>query len=164
MIFCAIGTTPFSFYRMIHTLDEALFDFHEKLVLQTGQKDYKIAYQPTTIYKEITYKQMVDHISRARALVCHGGAGTVLLALQYGTVKPFVLPRRTHFKEHVDDHQFYFSQYMKSRGLIILPSDTGSVTDDLRAYLHHPPLQIHKARHDTKKQLEGRLTLFSQQD
>jgi len=162
MIFCTIGTTAFPFYRITDALEEALAGGNEKLILQAGQKNYRLSYQPVTIYKEISYKYMVYHLSRARAVVCHGGAGTILLALRYARVKPFVLPRLSRFKEHVDDHQMHFSKYMESKNLIILPSDSDHIAKDLRAYLRRPAFQKREVTDGLRTSLEARLTAYTQ--
>lgn len=131
MIFCTMGTTPFPFKRMTGALDVSLKGNLEKLIVQKEGK-------------EIPFSKMVFYVSHARALICHGGAGTVLMALQYASVKPFVVPRLSRLGEHVDDHQLYFSKFMHEKGYIVMPRDFDHITDDLRTYLRHPPRKKHK--------------------
>lgn len=157
-----MGTTSFLFERLIHSLDKAMSEFDERLVLQGEIGNYKISYPHTTIYKEINYKKMIYYLSRARAIVCHGGAGTLLLAMRYATVKSFVLPRLAKFKEHIDDHQLYFSEYMCSRGFIVLPSGEKRLVEDLHAYIQRPPAQIKKINSDHQNLLVTCLREFSE--
>lgn len=161
MIFCTVGTTAFPFYRIVHALDKALVESNEKLILQAGQKNYEVTHRPMIQHHEIAYGKIIDYLSRARAVVCHGGAGTLLLALRYAAVKPFVLPRLALFQEHIDDHQVYFSEYMHSRGFIITSSSPYDFVDDLRAYLDHPPHQKLDPVDANRKQFETRLREFS---
>ena len=141
MIFCTLGTTNFPFTRLVTLLDKALIGKSEEALIQTGNNNYVLSYPHHTVQIEIPYARLISHMSQARALVCHGGAGTILLALRYSHVKPFVLPRLTQYKEHVDNHQKYFAAYMYSQKKIITPSDSQTALLDLRAYLQHPQKQ-----------------------
>lgn len=80
-------------------------------------------------------------MSRARAIVSHAGAGTLLMALQYTKTKPFVVPRLAKFHEHVDNHQLFFSEYMHSRGLVVGNFTDNLLVHNLRTYLRNPPQQ-----------------------
>jgi UDP-N-acetylglucosamine transferase subunit ALG13 len=55
----------------------------------------------------------------ARAVVCHGGPGTIMLSCSVGR-RPIVVPRRHGLGEHVDDHQLAFSRRIAADGQIEL--------------------------------------------
>lgn len=141
MIFCTIGTTRFPFYRLIQALDQALVGQNEPLILQTGECHYALRYADIKQYKSLPYEKLVYYMSHSQKIICHGGAGTVLLARKYAHVKPFVVPRLAEYKEHVDNHQKYFSEYMRRRGDILMPHGQESIVKDLRHYITHPPLK-----------------------
>lgn len=126
MIFVTVGTTSFPFPRLIKMVRSAITQLRapEKLVIQTKNK-------------EIPFPTMIKLMKKARIIICHGGPATIFLALQYGKNKPFVIPRRTEFGEHTDNHQVYFASWMMTKNLV-----TGSIQKDcfkeLKKYLLNP--------------------------
>jgi UDP-N-acetylglucosamine transferase subunit ALG13 len=73
---------------------------------------------------------MVDAMSEAVAVVCHGGPATIMLARQCGRM-PLVVPRDPERGEHVDDHQLRFSRWMADKGQIVAIPDIGVLEDQL---------------------------------
>lgn len=161
MIFCTIGTTRFPFYRLIQALDRALVGQNEPLILQTGECQYVLHHANVKRYKSLPYEKLVYYMSHSQKIICHGGAGTVLLARKYAHVKPFVVPRLAEYKEHVDNHQKYFSEYMKKRGDILVPLNQKSIVKDLRRYIAHPPLKRKDNLTKTTDSLINRLMVYT---
>jgi len=62
---------------------------------------------------------MVETIKKAHVVICHGGAGTVFLALSLGKI-PILIPRDASFGEHVDNHQLEFARKMECVGKAIV--------------------------------------------
>jgi UDP-N-acetylglucosamine transferase subunit ALG13 len=67
----------------------------------------------------IRYDEMCDYMSRAVAVVCHGGPATIMDARKLGRV-PIVVPRSADLGEHVDNHQQRFARRMAELGEIHL--------------------------------------------
>ena len=67
----------------------------------------------------IRYDEMCDYMSRAVAVVCHGGPATIMDARKLGRV-PIVVPRNADLGEHVDNHQQRFAKRMAELGEIHL--------------------------------------------
>lgn len=59
---------------------------------------------------------------QARAVVVHGGIGSVLLAHACGK-RPIVVPRRADLGENIDDHQLAFARRLADAELITLVED-----------------------------------------
>jgi hypothetical protein len=70
---------------------------------------------------------MARRIEGAKAVVCHGGPGTIIDCLRSG-LKPIVVPRRKDLGEHVDNHQVRFTRRLASLGFIHL----AETNDDFR--------------------------------
>lgn len=68
--------------------------------------------------------------SRADAVVCAAGPGTVIDALRAG-VTPVVVPRRSELGEHVDGHQVAFAKVLAARGITLV----ATTEPELRAHL-----------------------------
>lgn len=90
-------------------------------------------YQPrhATLVETIPREEMPRRIAEAAAVITHGGAGTIALALGCGQV-PLVLPRLASEREHVDDHQVEMVAELAALGLVVR-LDRLSVADALRA-------------------------------
>ena len=65
------------------------------------------------------YDEMCESMSRAVAVVCHGGPATIMDARRLGRV-PIVVPRSSALGEHVDDHQQRFAARMSELGQVHL--------------------------------------------
>ena len=80
----------------------------------------------------------------ATAVVCHGGPGTIMLALHFGR-KPIVVPRQQALGEHVDDHQTVFARRLAAEGEIDLAETEESFRHLLdTAIAHGSP--VHRSR------------------
>jgi UDP-N-acetylglucosamine transferase subunit ALG13 len=117
MIFVTVGTsTPFD--RLIRTIDEwAGSRKRDDVFAQIGLSDYK----PKNIeaVKLLNPADFSGHFNAAQFVVAHAGMGTIITALEIG--KPLViLPRRAHFNETRNDHQFATAQqFSRQRGIIV---------------------------------------------
>ena len=141
MIFCTIGTTNLRFPRLIQALDSSLIGQTELLILQGEVGEYILRYPHVKLFHELPFHKMIYHMSRARAVISHAGAGTFLLALRYSNVKPFVLPRLLRYGEHIDNHQLFFLEYIHSHNLVVTNTDNTKLVRSLHTYLRHPPKQ-----------------------
>jgi UDP-N-acetylglucosamine transferase subunit ALG13 len=70
-------------------------------------------------------------VEAAKFVIIHGGAGSIITALQAGKV-PVVMPRKPELGEHVDNHQIEFADELEKMGRIIVAEDTASLADAIR--------------------------------
>lgn len=127
MIFVTIGTSlPFD--RLLRTF-EAL-DLGEQVVVQCGSRGCRPA--GAVCLGPMPYEILVDHVRRARVVVTHAGAGSVLTCLLNGK-KPVVVPRLRIHHEAVDDHQVEFGHRLSDVGLVTLVGDPSELASVLRA-------------------------------
>jgi UDP-N-acetylglucosamine transferase subunit ALG13 len=124
MIFVTVGTTPYPFDRLVAAVAGA--SITEEIVIQCGAS--KLRPRGATCLAFVSPVEMRRHMAHARAVVCHAGVGSVSEALRAGK-RPFVVPRRRHLGEHVDDHQFAFALRLQQEGL-------ARVLHDLQAELN----------------------------
>jgi UDP-N-acetylglucosamine transferase subunit ALG13 len=61
--------------------------------------------------------ELAELLTRASAVVCHGGPGTIMAARDSGHL-PIVVPRRPELGEHVDEHQVLFSARLAAEGQV----------------------------------------------
>lgn len=125
MIFVTVGTTPFPFRRMVQLVEEIICEQNdcEEIVFQYGTSNVShITSKKIHLYPELSYEQMIHFIQSARAVVCHGGPATIFLCFSY-RIKPFCLPRSDKFKEHVNNHQQIFVDYLINQHLVFPAND-----------------------------------------
>jgi UDP-N-acetylglucosamine transferase subunit ALG13 len=122
MIFATLGTSPIPFDRLLLALDELALD--EPLVLQHGASAIRPA--GATCLGFMSYDETVGYIRRARAVVAHGGVGTIITAMANGH-KPIVMPRLRRLGEAVDDHQSALAERLHRSGLVTAVDDTAGL-------------------------------------
>lgn len=121
MIFITVGTTPFPFPRMNSVFRELVVGRlnNEEIIYQHGATTIETKVKNVQLTPSLSFDKVQEYIKQARTIITHGGPATIYQCF-YAGKKPFVLPREKRFGEHVDDHQLYFSLYMKEKGVINL--------------------------------------------
>jgi UDP-N-acetylglucosamine transferase subunit ALG13 len=67
-------------------------------------------------------------LQRSQVVIMHGGAGSIIRALEFGKI-PIVMPRRANLGEHVDDHQFEFVSEMERGGYVCVANEPGELAE-----------------------------------
>lgn len=109
MIFITIGTDHHSFMRPFFWIDEAIENGiikNEKIIAQTGFTEIHSKY--IEAHNFLPFEEMLNYFKKARIIISHASS-TALLVCNENKI-PIVIPRRKHFHEHVDDHQYKFIQ------------------------------------------------------
>ena len=126
-VFVTVGTDHHPFDRLVSWAEAWSERTGVACFVQTGTSQL-VAQAPGADY--LPYPTMVDAMSEAVAVVCHGGPATIMLARQCGRI-PLVVPRDPKRGEHVDDHQLRFSRWMADKGQIVVIPDLGMLEDQL---------------------------------
>jgi UDP-N-acetylglucosamine transferase subunit ALG13 len=126
-VFVTVGTDHHPFDRLVSWVDDWSARTGVACFVQTGTSQL-VAQAPGADY--LPYATMVDAMSEAAAVVCHGGPATIMLARQCGRV-PIVMPRDPGRGEHVDGHQISFTRWLADKGQIVVTSDLAELEDQL---------------------------------
>jgi len=102
MILVTVGTHVRGFDRLVRKMDDIASKIEEEVIIQIGNTEYKPTHAKYFQFK--SYQEMEQLINEARVIVCHGGAGTILLALKQGKTVISV-PRLKEYNEVLVDHQ-----------------------------------------------------------
>lgn len=114
-IFVTLGTiAPYRFDRLIERL-KTLMRPDDHVVWQLGATSREDL-QGTT-FPAMSHEAYQQAALAADVVVTHSGVGTILDLLESG-VSPVVVPRRSAFGEHVDDHQEQVGAAMHRMGLV----------------------------------------------
>jgi UDP-N-acetylglucosamine transferase subunit ALG13 len=116
ILFATVGATlPFD--RLIEMVASAKQRglINCRVIAQVGEGGRVIEGFET--HESIPFEEVKALLRRARMVVCHGGTGSLITALQAGC-KTIAVPRRFHRTEHYDDHQLEITSAFAGRGLI----------------------------------------------
>lgn len=157
MIFVTIGNPHQGFERLIKKMDEIAESINEKVIIQIGHTKYNPRNAEYFDFK--TYPEIQELNQKARVVVCHGGVGSIITALEQGT--PVIsVPRLKKYGEHSNDHQLDIVNAMAEEGKIIAVYDVDELEDALHTIsINANPVHIGSERmrlvNALKKYLEG---------
>ena len=115
MIFVITGMGWAQFDRLIKKMDEIAGMIDEEVVMQIGKTQYKP--KNAKYFDFIDSDQVAEFTSKARIIVCHGGAGTIISALEEGK-QVIAVPRLKRYNETLDDHQKELIEVLANAGKI----------------------------------------------
>jgi UDP-N-acetylglucosamine transferase subunit ALG13 len=119
LVFATVGTDVHPFHRMPRWID-AWLDHggseRARFFVQTGTSEAPRLAQHRPY---LGYAEMEATMREAAVVVCHGGPGTIMLAVSLGK-RPIVIPRDAGRGEHVDNHQVAFSRRIAADGAALL--------------------------------------------
>ncbi len=127
MIFVTVGMHHQGFDRLIKAMDEYADQTDEPVVMQIGSASYEPKHAQW--FRFDTQEEVDKLCSTARVIVSHVGAGTIISAFRYQ--RPIVVvPRRSLYREVVDDHQYELAQALSEQKKVIVvdePSVQGMI-------------------------------------
>jgi beta-1,4-N-acetylglucosaminyltransferase len=129
MIFVTIGTHNIGFERLLRKMDEIAKDLPEDVIMQIGSSTY--IPQNTKYFDFVDEEGMIDHIQKARVIVTHAGAGTILTILTHGK-KMILVPRAQKFGECFDDQQLEISKLLEESGEAIAVYDLDNLQSAIK--------------------------------
>lgn len=149
MIFVTVGTTEQPFDRLLRAV--GTLGIEEEIVLQFGHSTFLPPNARPV--KFLGFDEMKGMIDRARVVLCHAGAGSVLNALCFGK-RPVVAPRLRKFGEMVDDHQLDLVEAFRDSVIPYLPGD------DLAGKIAAAGAQEHTIKRQPSRQLVTAIQSF----
>lgn len=123
MIFVIMGMEVHPFDRLAKAVDELARDKAlggEEFFIQLGACTYQPQHARFT--KFLSFGEVCENIQRSSAVITHAGAGSTLVCIQQGKF-PIMVPRRSTWGEHVDEHQVPFAQKLAEGGLARVVDD-----------------------------------------
>ena len=127
MIVVTIGTNEQPFDRLIRAARALESD---ELLVQYGSS--REAHGRGEWVEFLSFDELAGKARAARAVVCHAGVGSIMLARRCGHT-PIVMPRRHHLGEAVDDHQVFLAKRLAKSGIVTLVEDEEQLAAALAA-------------------------------
>lgn len=111
-----MGMEVHPFDRLARAVDElqASGALGEDFLVQLGA----CAYEPRRARFEryMSFGTLCEHVRASSVVITHAGAGSTLVCIQQGK-HPILVPRRSSWGEHVDEHQTPFARKLTEGGL-----------------------------------------------
>lgn len=123
MILVTTGTNEQAFDRLVR--GGAAIEGDERLVIQYGSATVEHGRGEWVDF--VGFDELAELMREARVVVCHAGAGSIMLARSCGRT-PIVVPRRGDLGEAVDDHQLPLARRLHEAGLVVLVEDETLLT------------------------------------
>ena len=114
MILVTVGSLPFT--RLVKKMDKIASQIEEEVIMQVADDVYLP--ENAEFFRFQSYVKMQELCKQARLVVCHGGVGSILTALE-GGVPVIAVPRSKRYGEAVDDHQQEIVKLLAKEGKII---------------------------------------------
>lgn len=116
MIYVTVGTAKQQFDRLIKLIDQISPMIDEEIIIQIGYSTYK---PRNSLYiHKCTPIEHLTYMSKARFVISHAGAGTVIEVLKHKK-KLMVMPRLKKFGEHYNNHQLELAKALDKYKLAV---------------------------------------------
>lgn len=130
MIFLTVGT-EYPFDRLIKKMDDAVGsgDVFDDVFAQIGKGKYR----PVNMsWAEMLSRDEFDNrLVESAAVVSHAGMGTIIRCIELR--KPLlVVPRRSAYGEHVNDHQVSTARKLVARDDLLVVDDVDQMLEGIR--------------------------------
>lgn len=109
MILITVGTQKIKFDRLYEYIKDLKDD---EIIVQTGINKWNNLPSNFKVYDYISYDKMAEYLNKSDILITHGGPSNIISGIRKKK-KVIVVPRLKKYKEHINDHQLIFSQYLK---------------------------------------------------
>jgi len=116
LIFVTVGSHYEGFERLVKKMDEIAGRIDEEVIMQIGYGKYKPKNADYFDFKN--YSKFHKLIRKARVVVCHGGVGAIITALEQGKTT-IVVPRLKEYGEIIDNHQLEIMDVLSKEGKVI---------------------------------------------
>ena len=131
MIFVTVGTTSYSFDRLLRAIDDLIETkkIKEKVIAQIGDSDYEP--KNYEFFRFTSSEEIQELNKKCNLVISHAGAGSIMLALE--NKKPVVVvPRLKKYNEHVNDHQIELTNELEKQGRIIGVYDISELDNKIK--------------------------------
>ncbi len=138
MILVSVGMHTEGFERLVRAADELAAGLAEPVVIQYGCALYEP--QNAQSFRFTGSEEMNQYIQQARVVICHAGAGMMLLSLK-AKKKLIVVPRRKQYHEVFDDHQMELARALQQqrRAVAVFEPSAATLSEALLKVETIPP-------------------------
>jgi len=136
-IFASVGNSTQPFDRFVEMVDEATRRTGRRALVQIGSASRRPHNADAVDF--VTRSEFEELMRAAEHAIVHAGAGSVMMAVQFGKI-PIVVPRRKELGEHVNNHQFELASELSRMGWCHVVSNVDELIECLEAPTAAVPL------------------------
>jgi UDP-N-acetylglucosamine transferase subunit ALG13 len=130
--FVTVGNATQPFARLLDAVERLAIAgaLPAPVVVQSGHNPRFVS-RVCVVRPFLKMEEFEARVASATLIIAHAGAGTLVHALAAGR-RPVVMPRRSMYGEHVDDHQAALVQRLAAEGRVIPawePADLGPAAE-----------------------------------
>ena len=122
--FVSVGNLKKPFVRLLQAVSDNVGVLPGRIVVQHGHTPFDDPNCEAVPF--LRMEEFQQRVADATLVILHGGAGSIITALQAGK-RPVVMARRAGLGEHVDDHQLELVRELGAAGRILVAEDAGSL-------------------------------------
>ena len=126
--FISVGNGKKPFYRLLNNLEEVYSLLPKPVIVQRGNTPFKS--DNMIIYDFIEQNLFRKYISQSKILIMHGGAGSLIQAIENNKV-PIIFPRLKKYDEIIDDHQLELCNRLFQQKKILLVKEFGFLKEEI---------------------------------
>jgi UDP-N-acetylglucosamine transferase subunit ALG13 len=127
------------FERLVKKMDEIAGIIDEEVIIQIGSTKY--IPKNSKYFAFMGSEQINEVTQKARIIVCHGGAGTIISALEQGK-RIIAVPRLKRYNEALDDHQREIVEALANAGKIMAVYDVENLMKAINGPFSTSPAKI----------------------
>ena len=131
MILILLGTQNNSFERLLQEVEKLIRDniINEEVIVQAGNTEYNS--NEMKIYDFMPQEKIDNLLKKSNFIITHGGVGSIIGALNKEK-KVIAVPRKSQYKEHVNNHQIQIVENFNQEGYIIGIQDVEELKDAVK--------------------------------
>lgn len=140
VVFVTVGAT-LDFPRMVEAVLKLkqTNQLAERVIMQVGNTPVPTHLpHDIEVHRELSFTDIKKIIAKSDFVICHGGTGSIITALQAGC-RTIVFPRLFSLGEHYDDHQLEIGRAMAARGLVEVVDDEAELSSALDSARNRTP-------------------------
>lgn len=115
-ILFSFGTHEQEFTTLANAALAVANEVNFQVIIQAGYTKIASTKPNIEVHRIIDHRSFNRLVEQSDVFISQVSPGNLFTALENGHI-PIMWPRRKHFLEHVDDHQFLFGDYLSSLGL-----------------------------------------------
>ena len=124
--FVSVGNLKKPFVRLLQAVSDNVGILPGPVIVQHGHSPFHD--RNCTAVPFLKMEEFQQRVADAAVVILHGGAGSIITALQAGK-KPIVMARRASLDEHVDEHQQELVRELSAAGRILVADDPASLRE-----------------------------------
>ena len=125
--FVAVGNARQPFTRLLEAVHQILPVLPKPVIVQYGHGEFTCPDASCQAMDFVDMERFSALVEKAEVLILHAGAGSIIHALS-AEKKPIVMPRRSEYGEHVNDHQCEFANALAMEDRVIVVENVKELT------------------------------------